>query len=157
MQFYRLYYKPVYRCCCRILTQGPEAEDAMQESFIKAFDKLNTIGDAPLEAWLKRIAINTALDKLKKKQLFLTDTDEYAEIEEDDPYSEEETERKVKQVKEAINRLPDGYRIVLSLHLLEGYEYGEIADILNIQESSVRGQYTRARQKLIECIKNQKI
>jgi RNA polymerase sigma-70 factor (ECF subfamily) len=158
IQFYEMYYKMVYNCCYRILPQAADAEDAMQDSFIKAFDKIHTINDAPIEAWLRRIAINTAIDKLKKRHATLLDLSVYEAATDDEPcYGEEETAWKAEQVKNAINTLPDGYRVVLTLHLLEGYEYDEIASILKIKESSARGQYTRARQKLAELLKLQNI
>ncbi|MDR1896374.1 MAG: RNA polymerase sigma factor [Prevotellaceae bacterium] len=158
MQLYDLFYKMVYNCCHRILLQSTEAEDAMQETFIKAFNKIDTINGAPPEAWLKRIAINTSIDMLKHKHTLaieLSDNLEYLcggsateELED-----EEEIALKVEQVKKAIAQLPDIHRIILTLHLLEGYDYCEIAEILNIKESSARTQFTRARQKLIELLK----
>ena len=157
MQFYKMYYKLVYNCCYRILPQSMDAEDAMQEAFLKIFDKIDTIGDAPLEAWLRRVAINTAIDKLKKSHMNLVEIDEKMPIIDDELYNEEETELKIEQVKKAINQLSDGHRIILTLHLLEGYDYEEISDILNIKEGTARGQFARARQKLIELLKQQDI
>ncbi|MDR1054791.1 MAG: RNA polymerase sigma factor [Prevotellaceae bacterium] len=157
MQFYNMFYKVLYNCCYRILPNSMDAEDAMQESFIKAFDKIDTIGNAPPEAWLRRIAINTSIDKLKKRRMALVELDDRMPVLDDEPYDEEEVNWKVEQVKKSIAQLPDGHRLILTLHLLEGYNYDEIAEILNIKEGTARGQFTRARQKLIELLKQQDI
>ena len=154
LQFYNMYYKMVYSSCYRILPDAMDAEDAMQEAFLKAFDKIDTIADAPLEAWLRRIAINTSLDKLKKKKVALIELDDKMPIIDDEPYNEDEITWKVENVKKAVSQLPDRHRVILSLHLLEGFDYSEIAEILNIKEGAARAQYTRARQKLIEFLKN---
>ncbi len=71
----------------------------------------------------------------------------------DDAAREEEMDLKVEEVKEAIDRLPDGYRIILSLYLLEGYDHDEIAEILSINSSTSRSQLSRAKQRLIRGIK----
>ena len=154
MQFYDMYCKPVYNCCLRILQKTTEAEDAMQESFLKAFGKIDTIGDAPSEAWLRRIAINTSVDVLKKKKkIKFTEPNAGLQIAEDEPYDEEETDRKVNRVKQAIKLLPDGQRMILTLHLIDGFDYEEISKILNIKQGTARAQFTRARQKLAESLK----
>mgnify|MGYP003623366803 CR=1 FL=1 len=157
MQFYNMYYKMVYNSCYRILSQAMEAEDAMQESFLKAFEKIDMIGDAPPEAWLRRIAINTSIDKLKKKKVTVTELDDRMPVTEEEAYDEEEIIWKVEQIKKAISRLPDTHRVILTLHLLEGYDYDEIAQILDIKEGTARGQYARARQKLVEFLKQEDI
>ncbi len=148
-QLYNTYYKMVYNSCYRIFSNALDAEDCMQESFIKAFEKLDTLGDAPIEAWLRRIAINTSIDYLKKRQIEVTDLNEqmYVVSEEEE---ENELEWQVEQIRKTMGTLPDKYRIVLSLHLFEGFDHQEIAEILNIEAPTVRTQYSRARQKLIE-------
>ena len=154
-QIYKLYYKAMYNTSFRIINDRMEAEDIMQEAFLKAFDKIHTYsGKVSFGAWLKRIVINHSLDELKKKKVefdSLEDNDydpkEETDEEEDD---EEEIWNKVEKVREAINELPDGYRVVLSLYLLEGYDHEEIAEILNLSSSTSRSQYTRAKNKLKE-------
>jgi RNA polymerase sigma-70 factor (ECF subfamily) len=153
-QIYKLYYKAMYNTSLRIVNDRMEAEDIMQEAFLKAFDKIHTYsGKVSFGAWLKRIVINHSLDELKKKKIELDsleeknyeiDTEEADEEEED----EEEIMDKVEDIREAINELPDGYRVVLSLYLLEGYDHEEIAEILNMSSSTSRSQYTRAKSKL---------
>lgn len=157
MQFFNIFNKTVYNSCYRILCNTYESEDAMQETFIKAFDKIHTINDAPPEAWLKRIAINTSIDRLKKKKMVFVEFDNRMPDTENEPYDEDEINWKVEHIINAIDKLPDTHRIILTLHLLEGYDYEEISHILNIKESTARCQYTRARQKLIELLKQNDI
>ncbi|MFP4621866.1 MAG: RNA polymerase sigma factor [Bacteroidales bacterium] len=153
-QIYKLYYKAMYNTSYRIMNNRMEAEDIMQEAFLKAFDKIHTYsGEVSFGAWLKRIVINHSLDELKKKKIALDsleDTPYDLEDESEEEEDEKETQNKVENIREAINKLPDGYRIVLSLYLLEGYDHEEIAEILNMSSSTSRSQYTRAKKKLKE-------
>jgi RNA polymerase sigma-70 factor (ECF subfamily) len=151
--FYNLFYKTIYNTCYRILSNAMDAEDCMQEAFIKAFNKIQFIGDAPPEAWLKRIAINTCLDTLKSKHQDWEETDETFYIANEPPPDEEEINWKVEQIKIAIEKLPEKYRIILSLYLMEGYDHEEIAEILQLNEATARSQYARAKRKLIDIIK----
>ena len=153
-QLYAQCYKPVYNTCLRLLNHTAEAEDAMQETFIKVFEKIEQYGGGEklsFYAWLKRIAVNISLDKLRQKRLLLFPLDENlaAEIP-STTEREEDLTLKVQQVKNAIMRLSDGYRITLSLVLLEGFDYEEVSEILKVTPVAVRTQYSRGRQKLIE-------
>ena len=156
-QLYKLYYKAMFNTSFRIVNDQMEAEDIMQEAFLKAFDKIHTYsGRVSFGAWLKRIVINHSLDELKKKRVDFESMEENPKSEKitEDDEEEQEDERdpsyQVEQIRDTINELPDGYRIVLSLYLLEGYDHEEIAEILNITSSTSRSQYTRAKNKLKE-------
>lgn len=154
-QLYKLYYKAMYNTSYRIVNDEMEAEDIMQEAFLKAFDKINTYsGKVSFGAWLKRIVINHTLDTIKKKKIDVNSLDDQVYEIKDEKEKEEAEEdiitEKVEDIREAINELPDGYRIVLSLYLLEGYDHEEIAEIMNITSSTSRSQYTRAKNKLRE-------
>ena len=155
--FYHLFYKTVFNTCYRILSNAMDAEDCMQETFIKAFGKINSICDAPPEAWLKRIAINTCLDTLKSKKPDWEEADEPINIADEPPTDDETIQWKVEQIKIAMAKLPTKYRTVLSLYLMEGFDHEEIAEILQMNEATVRSQYSRAKQKLIEIIKKEEI
>jgi len=152
-QLYKLYYKAMYNTCLRIVNNSQEAEDIMQEAFLKAFEKINFYkGEVSFGAWLKRIVINHSLDELRKRKLE-TDSieDSVYEIKEEEKVDNtEEIEIKVEQIREEIQNLPGGYRIVLSLYLIEGYDHDEIGKILNISSSTSRSQFARAKKKLIE-------
>ncbi|MFN8241140.1 MAG: sigma-70 family RNA polymerase sigma factor [Bacteroidales bacterium] len=156
-QIYKLYYKAMYNTSLRIVNDTMEAEDIMQESFLSAFEKIETYsGTVSFGAWLKKIVINRSLDTLNKKKAVFEDIDSHAGLKDsspDDRAKQEELDVRVEEVKEAINKLPDGYRIILSLYLLEGYDHDEIADILGITSSTSRSQLSRAKQKLINELK----
>ncbi len=152
-QIYKLYYKAMYNTSLRIVNDTMEAEDIMQESFLSAFEKINTYsGTVSFGAWLKKIVINRSLDALGKRKAVFEDIESHIGIKYDDNdnvTNYEELDVKVEEVKEAIERLPDGYRVILSLYLLEGYDHDEIAEILSISSSTSRSQLSRAKQKLI--------
>jgi len=156
-QIYKLYYKAMYNTSLRIVNDSMEAEDIMQESFLSAFEKIDTYsGTVSFGAWLKRIVVNRSLDTLSKRKAVFEDIESHIGIRDD---STDETERnenidvKVEEVKHAIENLPDGYRIILSLYLLEGYDHDEIAEIMGINSSTSRSQLSRAKQKLISELK----
>lgn len=153
MQLYSTFYKRVYNTCYRVLRDTFEAEDSMQESFLKAFSKLYSYTDTvPFEAWLVRIAINTSIDRLRKKELDVITLNEditYESLDSEEDGDWEFILNKVEQVKIAIEKLPDQSRLIINLYLIEGYDHEEIAEILNIAPGTSRIQYMRAKQKLI--------
>ena len=156
-QVYKLYYKAMYNTSLRIVGDTMEAEDIMQESFLSAFEKIETYsGTVSFGAWLKKIVINRSLDALNKRKAVFEDIESHVGIRDesdDDTARYEEMDLKVEEVKEAIEKLPDGYRVILSLYLLEGYDHDEIAEILSINSSTSRSQLSRAKQKLIGELK----
>ena len=154
-ELYRLYNAAMYNTTLRIVGDSDDAEDVMQEAFLKAFEKLDTYrGAVSFGAWLKRIVINKALDflRVKKEQLSLEDAGEVGEMV-DEPIDTGEVEYRAEEIKKAIYDLPEGYRIVLSLILLEGYDHEEVSTILNISNATSRTQYHRAKKRLIELLK----
>ena len=156
-EIYKLYYKAMYNSCFRILNNTQEAEDVMQEAFLSAFDKINSYkGEVSFGAWLKRIVVNRALDFLKKNKIDSLPLDEKINklSAEEETHVDIETENDVAEIKKAIEQLPSGYRIVLSLYLIEAYDHEEIGEILNISASTSRSQYNRAKKKLIQILEN---
>ncbi len=155
-EVYRLYHVAMYNTSLRIVRDSDDAEDVMQEAFLKAFAKLKTYrGEVSFGAWLKRIVINKSLDflRLKREQISLNEVGEIEEIP-DDPPEVTELTYQAETIKRAIYSLPEGYRIVLSLILLEGYDHEEVSGILNISNATSRTQYHRAKKKLLELLKN---
>lgn len=155
-QIYKLYYKAMYNTSLRIVSNTMEAEDIMQEAFLSAFEKINTYsGTVSFGAWLKKIVINRSLDALNKQKAIFEDIDTHHELKHipDDKENGWDNTLKIEEVREAIKDLPDGYRIILSLYLLEGYDHDEISEILNISSSTSRSQLSRAKQKLLNKIK----
>ncbi|MCX6268830.1 MAG: sigma-70 family RNA polymerase sigma factor [Bacteroidetes bacterium] len=154
-KIYKLYYKAMFNTSLRIVNDSAEAEDIMQEAFLDAFQRLHSYtGEGSFGSWLKRIVINRSLDYLRKGK----DTISLDEVNCDIPgvieeNLEEEIGLRVSEVKRAIAQLPDEYRVVVSLFLLEGYDHEEIAQILNISNQLSRTRYSRARQKLLGLLK----
>ena len=139
-----------------MLGNAIEAEDVMQEAFLKAFTKIDTYeGKVSFGAWLKKIVINRSLDQLKKRKVKFEELSE--KIPDEDPVHFEISEIQMEQLKKAIQQLPDGYRVVLSLYLLEGYDHEEIAQILGITNVSSRSQYLRAKLKLRQMLQKKEM
>ena len=161
MRLYELFFKRIYNSCFRLLKNQYEAEDAMQESFIKAFSKLEQYDySVSFEIWLVRIAINTSIDKLRAKEnnVDWVDINENTMFSsENDNIESEEISEKAEQVKQVIFELGGINRIMLSLYLIEGYDHEEIADILNLKAATVRVKYMRAKQELIKKLNEKRI
>lgn len=156
LEIYRSHYKAMYNTCLRLVSDPATAEDIMQESFLKAFEKLGDFrGDVSFGAWLKRIVLNRSLDHLRKLKRLREETldEKYELIADDEDVFEDPDSELIERVKQGIALLPDGYRVVLSLHLLEGFDYDEIAEVLGISSSTARSQFARAKAKLIENLK----
>lgn len=153
---YRKYVKAMYNTSLRIVNNTADAEDVLQEAFLDAFRSLNDFNyNSTFGAWLKRIVINKSINILRKRKMHLIELDQtnaHAIIE-DERMDEQELQYKVEQVKKGIQKLADGYRTVLSLYLLEGYDHEEISEILGITHNTVRTQYIRAKQKLLLILK----
>jgi RNA polymerase sigma factor (sigma-70 family) len=146
-QLYKLYSRAMYNAAFRIIKDTGEAEDILQEAFISAFEKLHTYkGDSTFGAWLKRIVVNKAINHLRKRHRQLIPLNDalsdIAEVESD------VQDFNINGIKKAIAGLPDGYRLVLTLYLIEGYDHNEIAEILNISVSTSKSQFNRAKNKL---------
>ncbi|MFC2113220.1 RNA polymerase sigma factor [Bacteroidota bacterium] len=155
-QLYKLYSKAMFNICVRMLNSREEAEDLLQESFTDAFMKLNSFRyESSFGAWLKRIVINKCINSIQKKKVDLVYPERQAEpefVEEKVDYGQIELD--VRRIHDAMEQLPDGYRVIFSLYALEGYDHSEIAQILEISESTSKSQYLRAKQKIRDIIKN---
>jgi len=156
-QLYRLYSKAMYNISYRLMNNQSEAEDLLQESFTEAFINLESFRyESAFGAWLKRIVVNKCINHLKKRKAELIFTDNVPEYYDDnETHAEiEATQLEVRKIHQALEYLPDGYRLIFSLYLLEGYDHSEIAQILGITESTSKSQFSRAKQKLKEILKN---
>jgi len=153
MEIYNRYYKAMYNTAFRIVKDSAEAEDVMQESFLNAFTKLHTFkGEVTFGAWLKRIVINKSIyhyRKQKKKNEVGLDDILY-KVEDNDGIAEdhESTERMAQKVLETMKQLKDNYRISLTLHLIEGYDYEEVSSIMDISYANCRTTISRAKESL---------
>lgn len=154
LEVYNRYYKAMYNTALRIVKHTAEAEDVMQESFLNAFTKLHTFkGDVAFGAWLKRIVINNSIYHYKKQQKNRTvDLDDIMyKVEDNDGVASDQngyTELKAQKVMETMKSLKDNYRVSLTLHLIEGYDYEEISDIMNISYANCRTTISRAKESL---------
>lgn len=153
LEVYNRYYKAMYNIAYRIVKDSFEAEDIMQDSFLTAFTKLESLKDnVTFGSWLKRIVTNNSIYHYKKKS-------KYAEVPLDNVlYKVEDnsgvdidyefTNLKAKQVLETMKSLKDSYRVSLTLHLIEGYDYEEISEIMNISYANCRTTISRAKESL---------
>ena len=154
-RLYKTHVQAMYNTCIRIVVNQFDAEDIIQESFVSAFNNLNSFrGDSTFGVWLKRIVINKSLNALKKKKHTFTELDNlqvaYEESEDEDfPEVSPET------IHQSIKSLPEKARVVLNLYLFEGYIHKEIAEMLEISESTSKSQYQRARKLLQERIREE--
>ena len=141
-----------------MLQSVPEAEDMLQETYIKIFKNLKSFKlDSNFYTWANRIAVNSCINHQSKKGIDYTMDYEH-EIEmkaADDEYSEDQTNYTVEMVNKGIMSLPNGYREIISLYLLEGYDHNEIGEILGISNSTSKSQYARAKRKLRELLSSQ--
>jgi RNA polymerase sigma factor (sigma-70 family) len=145
----------MYNVAVRIVNHNGEAEDVLQDAFLDAFQKIHDFRQtSTFGAWLKQIVINRALNQLRNRKVQLVDIDESLDIGDEHPYDEEEVNYDIQRVQHAIQQLPDGFRTVICLYLLEGYDHEEIAEVLGIAESTSRTQYIRAKKRLLEILKN---
>ncbi len=149
---YSQYSKAMYNICLRMVNNRMDAEDVLQNAFIEVFRGIKSFsGKSTIGAWIKRIVINNNIDFLKKKRIYFEDIDDRLEIVEEQDNSSV-SNYDVSIVKHNITLLPDGYRVVFSLYLLEGYDHKEIAKILGVTEATSKSQYSRAKKKLKELI-----
>ena len=156
-RLYDKYQQAMFNNILRIVGNTNDAEDALQETFIKVFRKLETFnGESTLGAWIKRIAINQALNVIRSRKLPWQEL-ENAESKFAIPPSveQEDIQLSVTKVHHAIKTLPEGCRVVFTLYLLEGYQHQEISDILNISISTSKSQYQRAKRLLQQQLKQQ--
>lgn len=149
-RLYNQYSKAMYNLAYRILNNREDAEDILQEAFVDCFRNLNTFRfESTFGAWLKKIIVNKCINQLKKKKIDLTLCENLPA----DIYEEEnEVNYDTTKIFKGIEMLPDGYRVILTLYLLEGYDHSEISQILGISESTSKSQYSRAKDKLRNII-----
>ena len=155
---YERYSAKMLVVCYRYAHSREDAEDMLQEGFIKIFSQIHTFESrGALEGWIRRIIVHTCINTLKKNKKFNENVDiMYAtsvQVREESVPSIVQA----KQVVECIRLLPLGYKTVLNLYAIEGYSHKEIAEMLEIEESTSRSQYTRAKQMLEDILVRKRI
>ena len=150
-ELYNMYINKMYNTAYRILNDYDDTNDIVQDSFVSAFQKLKQLDDPnSFEPWLKRVVINNCLKFLKNKLIFL-DIDHVDIIEETD--SDWYKDFPIEQIRNEINKLPNGCREILLLYIYENYKHKEIAELLNISASTSKSQYQRALSLLRKNLK----
>ncbi len=157
-ELYNRYSPKMLAVCYRYAQNREDAEDMLQEGFIKVFTQIHTFQNkGAFEGWIRRIVVHTCINFLKKYKKFNESVDlanaNYLQIKEETIPSI----MQAKQVSECIRILPVGYRTVLNLYAIEGYSHREIAEMLDIEESTSRSQYTRAKAMLEGILIKKKI
>jgi RNA polymerase sigma-70 factor (ECF subfamily) len=158
-QLYEQFAGKLYAVSLRYMKSRDEAQDVLQDAFIKIYKNLHSFRfDCPLEAWLKRIVINTALKAIQKRgQMPTMDIVDYQGDLDENPGNMGLENLKMDTLLGLINELPEGCRAVFNLYAIEGYKHHEIAELLNINEGTSKSQFSRARTLLIEKIEKENI
>lgn len=156
MRLYDFCCDTVYNASYRIVLNAQDAEEITQDAFLKTFENLDSFrgSERDFVAFVKTIAINKSIDLFRKhaKEPFYEEIDNTADRIEDDDTDFEDFP--IEKIKEALNTLPDGYRLTITLRLIDGMEFSEIAETMGIKESTVRSQYARGLEKLrVESVK----
>lgn len=144
--------------CFRYTGNQHDAEDVLQDAFIKIFTHISQFKwEGSFEGWLRRIVVNTALKALQKKKLHFTEINEASSVQ-PDAVPDVIATLQAEQVMMMLKNLPDGYRVVFNLYVIEGYDHEEIAQMLNIKAGTSRSQLVKARKMLQqEILKFEKI
>jgi RNA polymerase sigma factor (sigma-70 family) len=157
-ELYNRYSPKMLSVCYRFSNSREDAEDMLQEGFIKIFTQINSFQNkGAFEGWVRKIIVHTCINFLKKNKKFKESIDldqaTYLEVKEETMPSI----MQARQVVECIRLLPLGYKTVLNLYALEGYSHKEIGTMLDIEESTSRSQYTRAKVMLESILLKKKI
>jgi RNA polymerase sigma-70 factor, ECF subfamily len=156
-QLFKLYYGKMMGVCMRYAKDQDEAQDMVQNGFIKIFNKLDVYNfEGSLEGWIRRIMVNTAIDQIRKNKrdpFSIEDDSRIQNVEEDLPFSEEDdhdVKIKAETAIKAISALSPAYRTVFNLYVVEGFTHKEIAEYLGISEGTSKSNLAKAKQKLKE-------
>jgi len=153
-ELYRRFSPRMYAVCLRYAGNAEEAEDILQEGFIKIFKKLDSFrGDGSFEGWLRRIFVNTAIEHFRRKR-YLMPVTEKEENTIEGKYTSVLDELGAKDIMALVQELSPGYRTVFNMYVVEGYTHKEIADILGISEGTSKSQLSRAKVILQDMVRN---
>jgi RNA polymerase sigma-70 factor (ECF subfamily) len=151
-ELYRLYAGRMLTVCKRYLGNGPEAEDVLLESMMLVFQKIDQYdGTGPLEAWIRRLVVNQALQVLRKRHILYVElggSDDNSGTQPITEHPSPDSQLSAAELMELVAQLPDGYRTVFNLYAIEGYSHQEIAEQLSIAIGTSKSQLNRARAML---------
>ena len=152
-ELYRKFSPFVYGICLRYAKNRDEAQDILQDCFIKVMDKIGDYRfEGSFEGWLQRMAVNESLNYLRLGRSSFSELGE-DEADAEDASPDIVSNMSARDLLDAISEMPDGYRTIFNMYVIEGYQHNEIAEKLNITESTSRSQLKKAREYLIEIIK----
>lgn len=150
---YNRFSPRMYAVCLRYAANATEAEDILQEGFIKVFKKLDTFrGDGSFEGWVRRIFVNTAIEHFRRKKYLMPVTEKEEQTIEG-KYISVLDELAERDILALVQELSPGYRTVFNMYVVEGYTHKEIADILGISEGTSKSQLSRAKVILQDMVK----
>lgn len=153
-ELYKRFSPRMYAVCLRYAGSSEEAEDILQEGFIKVFKKIDSFrGDGSFEGWMRRIFVNTAIEHFRRKR-YLMPVTEKEENSMEGKYSSALDDLGAKDIMALVQELSPGYRTVFNMYVVEGYTHKEIADILGISEGTSKSQLSRAKVILQEMVRN---
>ncbi|HLP11999.1 MAG TPA: RNA polymerase sigma factor [Flavobacteriales bacterium] len=157
-QLYEKYSRKMMGVCMRYMNNRDEAEDVLQDGFVKVFEKIGSFqSQGSFEGWIRRIFVNTALDSIRrnKEHNLLADIDQvgYAL---DSGYNVEST-LNAEELLNILNNIPTGYKVVFNMFVIEGYSHKEIAEELGVSESTSKTQFLRAKAYLVKAMQKQKM
>jgi len=155
LKLYELYSKSMFNVCLRMMKTREEAEDVLQESFVEIFKHIDSFRyDSTIGAWIKKIVINRCINALKKKSLDIEykDNNSLPDKPETNTDESEWINMTVDKIKKAVSELSEGYRVIFSLYVFEGYDHAEISEVLGISESTSKSQYLRAKRRIAELL-----
>ena len=153
-ELYRRFSPRMYAVCLRYAGSSEEAEDILQEGFIKIFKKLSSFrGEGSFEGWIRRIFVNTAIEHFRRKR-YLQPVTEKEENTIEGKYISVLDTLAEKDILDLIRQLSPGYRTVFNMYVVEGYTHKEIGDILGISEGTSKSQLSRAKVILQDMVRN---
>jgi len=157
LKLYEKYCDGMFWVAMRFVKNSDDAEDILQEAFIKAFERIHQFSaEVTFGAWLKRIVVNQSIDFLKaKKQKAMVLDETYMHIETDEDWSVD-NDITIDEVKHAMERLPENYKYVVLMYLLEGYDHREISQVLNLTETTCRTRLLRGKALLKDFLKHKR-
>jgi RNA polymerase sigma factor (sigma-70 family) len=157
-KLYETYSGMMFSICLRYTKNRTEAEDLLQDCFIRVFNKISDFKFCgSFEGWLRKLTITTALNHISaRRMLLIEDIGEYKTINENPAFENVIEKMSADEILDKIQLLPQGYRIVFNLFAIEGYKHREIAELLNISENTSKTQYSKARKALIQLIEEKR-
>ncbi|WP_214072230.1 RNA polymerase sigma factor [Mucilaginibacter sp. dw_454] len=153
---YNLHAKTVYSSILRLVNHTGEAEDILQDSFVAAFKSIASLKESSgFRSWVKRIAINKSIDLVRKRKLRFVEleTEWMPDREDEDLIDEDAFAYNMDAVNAAIDALPEGYRTIFNLYAIEEIPHTQIAELLGLENGTVRTQYHRAKHRILQTLK----